>query len=93
MAVNFREQLRASYYLAGDEERRNEAGRFPIYYNNANYLAKMCTDTTFLCDTEYSRLFNISRKNDPFLITAAAPYARAKGVSKYCFIPMLTPSL
>ncbi len=82
-AVGFREQLMTAYYLAGQEEKHHEAGRLPIYYNGANYLTKVCNDTAFLADSEYAKLFNISKKSDPFLVAAAVPSAAVRGVSKY----------
>ena len=77
-----REQLRMAYYLAGANDKCREASKFPIIFNGANYLIKMHDDTTFLAGTEYSKIFNISKKSDPFLIYAATSYAVVKGASK-----------
>eukprot|EP01022_Parablepharisma_sp_SALTPOND_P001249 TRINITY_DN105925_c0_g1_i1.p1 TRINITY_DN105925_c0_g1~~TRINITY_DN105925_c0_g1_i1.p1 ORF type:complete len:493 (-),score=44.28 TRINITY_DN105925_c0_g1_i1:1246-2724(-) len=78
-AVNFREQIKTAYYLSGVEEKYKD---FPILYDGVNYLAKMSTDTGFLVGSEYSKLFNISKNPDPFLLAPATPYTVVKGMSK-----------
>ena len=82
-AAIYREQLRSAYYLAGNEEKMQEAAHLPIMFQGINYLAKMKLDTAFLPQSPLSRLFNFSRAPDPFLISAATAYALSKGLSKY----------
>eukprot|EP00826_Nyctotherus_ovalis_P060829 TRINITY_DN8586_c0_g1_i1.p1 TRINITY_DN8586_c0_g1~~TRINITY_DN8586_c0_g1_i1.p1 ORF type:complete len:415 (-),score=54.22 TRINITY_DN8586_c0_g1_i1:884-2128(-) len=47
-------------------------------HKGVNYLAKMNSDTVFLKTTLLAKLFNISSKSDPFLLTAATPYMSVK---------------
>ena len=82
-AISFREQLKTAYYLSNQTEKFKASDQFPIYYNGINYLAKINIDTSFLAMSEYCKLFNISKKSDPFLVSAANSYPMAKGNSKY----------
>lgn len=78
----FREQIKAGYYLSGEEEKVQAAQKFPIMFKNVNYLVKMKSDTLFLATSEFAKWFNFSQKSDPFLISPANPYIVAKGASK-----------
>jgi hypothetical protein len=69
-AVSVREQLKIIYCLSGGElEQKYDS--FPIIYKGVNYLAKMNSDTVFLNETHYGKLFQISGKSDPFLLVPA----------------------
>ena len=45
---------------------------FQIIYEGRNYLEGMNKDTAFLMTSNYAKLFNICRKNDPFLVSIAS---------------------
>jgi len=80
-AANVREQLKIICCIAGGEL-EHKYDSFPIIFKGVNYLAKMNNDTIFLSTTPFARLFCISKKSDPFLLTAATPYFPNKGKVK-----------
>lgn len=84
-AIKFREQIKAGHYLAGDEEKSEAASYFPILYKGTDYLLQMKTDCNFLASTEIGKIYNLSVKNDPFLLGASVPHVSCKGNSKYIY--------
>jgi len=80
-AVNIREQLKIIYCLSGGElECKYDS--FPIIYKGVNYLVKMNSDTMFLSETHYAKLFQISDKSDPFLLVATTVHITSTGNAK-----------
>ena len=78
-AINLRKQLANQ---CGSAKGSKKYKRFPIMHEGRNYLMKMMSDTEFLSESEYAKVFTIRRNNDPFLLAAANLQAVSKGTLK-----------
>lgn len=87
-AASMRKQL-ANNCGSSKDQRTKKIKRLPIMYEGNNYLIKMMSDTEFLSESEYGKIFAIRRLNDPFLLAAANPQAVTKSTSKRTQITVL----
>ena len=65
--VKWREQLLCMKAQVNPENTKSPAA-IPFLWRGENYLTKMKSDTLFLAESAYSRVFNFSAKSDPFLV-------------------------
>ena len=79
-------------YLYSLNSNNHRILKLPYIWEGENYVLKLRNDTTFLRDSAIARLFEFSKRSDPFLLFPNYAYKQHKGHTRKMDLPLLPSS-